>query len=53
MSFWLEKQNLQQRERRGIFPVGFAIAHLEMISEPGRPVSQAGAPLVGQDEQTE
>lgn len=33
------------------FPVGFATAHLEMIREPGRPVSQAGALLAGQDEQ--
>lgn len=49
-SFWVEKQNLQQREMRGIFPVGFATAHLEVIREPGRPVSQAGALLAGQDE---
>lgn len=50
VGFWVEKQNLQQRETRGIFPVGFATAHLEVIREPGRPVSQAGALLAGQDE---
>lgn len=50
MGFSVEKQNLQQRETRGIFPVGFATAHLEVIREPGRPVSQAGALLAGQDE---
>lgn len=30
--------------------MGFATAHLEVIWEPGRPVSQAGALLAGQDE---
>ena len=35
---------------KGNFPVGFATAHLEVIWEPGRPVSQAGALLAGQDE---
>lgn len=50
VGFWVEKQNLQQREMRGIFPLGFATAHLEVIREPGRPVSQAGALLAGQDE---
>lgn len=30
--------------------MGFATAHLEVIKEPGRPVSQAGELLAGQDE---
>lgn len=52
MGFWVEKQKLQQKEL-GILPVGFATTHLEMIREPGRPVSQARALLAGQDEPAE
>lgn len=33
--------------------MGFATAHLEVIREPGKPVSQAGALLAGQDEMGE
>lgn len=33
VSFWLEKQNLQQRERRGIFPVG--LCHCTSGSDQG------------------